>query len=512
LGLAFDVAANPLRAGSSANVMPDTPVTSRSTAELGLAYALAGRLELGLKIPIVQQTGDDFRFSGLPAATGTTLGDIAVNGKLALIAGPALAAALAATVTAPTATASDAYTGSSSVTGHVGGILEVRQGRIGGAVNAGFLMRKTTTMSTLEQGNAVTYGVGGSFRATQMISLVAELFGQYGVAGGPSTGVSPLEVAGGVRYRFAGGMSLGVGAGRGLMHGVGAPDIRGFLMLSYSPRARPAEPLVIDHTPPPRPRDLGDSDSDGIVNSDDKCPTDAEDKDGFQDDDGCPDPDNDGDAIPDAVDKCPTDAEDKDGFQDDDGCPDLDNDGDGVPDATDKCPMEAEDKDGVLDNDGCDDPDNDGDGIPDVVDQCATEAETINGVKDDDGCPDQGDSLVMVMADRIEVFEPVTFTGLTATINKKSLNVLGQVAATLRANRDFKRIRVTVHVQPRNDGDDDLSEQRAQAVRAWLIKWGIEPERIEAKGLGSARPLVPKGQKGAAQINDRVEFILMEKR
>ena len=76
-----------------------------------------------------------------------------------------------------------------------------------------------------------------------------------------------------------------------------------------------------------------DSDGDGIPDDNDKCPNEPEDKDGFQDEDGCPDPDNDGDGIPDASDKCPNEPEDKDGFQDADGCPDPDNDGDGIPDA-----------------------------------------------------------------------------------------------------------------------------------------------------------------------------------
>ena len=75
--------------------------------------------------------------------------------------------------------------------------------------------------------------------------------------------------------------------------------------------------------------------------------TSAEDKDGFKDDDGCPDPDNDLDQVPDAQDRCPTSAEDKDGFQDDDGCPDPDNDEDGVLDAADACPTAAETIDGT---------------------------------------------------------------------------------------------------------------------------------------------------------------------
>lgn len=65
--------------------------------------------------------------------------------------------------------------------------------------------------------------------------------------------------------------------------------------------------------------------------------------------------DRDGDAIPDDVDKCPDVAEDFDGFQDDDGCPDHDNDGDGIPDSIDKCPNQAETFNGFEDSDGCPD-------------------------------------------------------------------------------------------------------------------------------------------------------------
>jgi len=61
---------------------------------------------------------------------------------------------------------------------------------------------------------------------------------------------------------------------------------------------------------------------DGIANASDKCPDDPEDRDGFQDADGCPDPDNDRDGIPDVNDKCPNAPERINGFEDHDGCPD----------------------------------------------------------------------------------------------------------------------------------------------------------------------------------------------
>ena len=131
-----------------------------------------------------------------------------------------------------------------------------------------------------------------------------------------------------------------------------------------------------------------DNDKDGILDTADKCPDEAEDKDGFEDEDGCPDVDKDGDGIDDKDDQCINDPEDKDGFEDEDGCPDPDNDKDGVLDAADKCPIEAEDKDKFQDDDGCPDLDNDEDGIPDATDQCPMKAEDKDGFKDEDGCPD----------------------------------------------------------------------------------------------------------------------------
>ena len=66
----------------------------------------------------------------------------------------------------------------------------------------------------------------------------------------------------------------------------------------------------------------GDADGDGIKDELDKCPDEPEDKDGFEDQDGCPDPDNDKDSILDKDDQCPNEPETYNGYQDQDGCPD----------------------------------------------------------------------------------------------------------------------------------------------------------------------------------------------
>jgi len=98
--------------------------------------------------------------------------------------------------------------------------------------------------------------------------------------------------------------------------------------------------------------------------------------------------DKDGDGIKDNIDNCPYQAEDFDGFEDDDGCPEFDNDGDGIVDTKDQCPNDAEDFDGFEDKDGCPDLDNDNDGILDDVDKCPDVAENFNNYEDKDGCPD----------------------------------------------------------------------------------------------------------------------------
>ena len=131
-----------------------------------------------------------------------------------------------------------------------------------------------------------------------------------------------------------------------------------------------------------------DIDGDGIVNFTDQCRSDAEDKDGFEDENGCPDFDNDGDGVDDEDDKCPLKAEDKDDDRDDDGCPDEDQDEDGVDDLIDQCVDEAEDKDGFEDEDGCPDADNDSDGIDDAKDKCPLKAEDQDSFEDEDGCPE----------------------------------------------------------------------------------------------------------------------------
>jgi outer membrane protein OmpA-like peptidoglycan-associated protein/opacity protein-like surface antigen len=80
-------------------------------------------------------------------------------------------------------------------------------------------------------------------------------------------------------------------------------------------------PVVVREDPPPPPKP-GDVDGDGLLDDVDACRELAEDLDGFEDDNGCPDPDNDRDGFVDGSDRCVNEAETKNGWQDTDGCPD----------------------------------------------------------------------------------------------------------------------------------------------------------------------------------------------
>ena len=97
---------------------------------------------------------------------------------------------------------------------------------------------------------------------------------------------------------------------------------------------------------------------------------------------------------------------------------------------------------------------------------------------------------------------------------KSSNNLLGQIGATLRAHTELVRVRVTVHVQPSAipDKDQATSDARAKLIRDWLVQYGIDAKRLEARGFGGSKPLVPADQKGSAAINERVEMIILERR
>jgi OmpA-OmpF porin, OOP family len=376
------------------------------------SFTLTPPLQFGLRVPVIFVNGQGLNpATGAMADGGTkkaALGDPAIEAKYRFIGDleSPFAAAGALFVSAPLghAMASGAYIGDQSPTFGLRGIADLRHRDLSAAVNLVGMWRSSAEIGGTKIGPEMRYSAAVGYSFGPMLRVMLEGVGntRLKTQGDGSNGLEGL--LGGQFTPDASPVSLSLGGGLRVIEGVGIPAYRVFAGLLYS-----AEPR--------------DRDGDGILDDQDACPLAAEDRDGFEDSDGCPDLDNDGDRFPDAADKCPNEPEDMDGFEDADGCPDLDNDkdgipderdacrdvpetkngfkdddgcpdevdsdGDGVPDAADKCPNEPEDTDGFEDTDGCPDLDNDKDGIPDSADECSEEAETMNGFEDNDGCPDE---------------------------------------------------------------------------------------------------------------------------
>ncbi|MEO5766919.1 MAG: OmpA family protein [Polyangia bacterium] len=240
--------------------------------------------------------------------------------------------------------------------------------------------------------------------------------------------------------------------------------------LHLSPRGR----CLMASTPSPRPSPspiAADADGDGILDAADRCPAQAEDKDGFEDIDGCPDPDNDQDGVADGEDKCPLKAEDRDGFEDADGCPDPDNDQDGLADGEDKCPLEA-------------------------------------GPVESGGCPQKYEHI-QITAEKIELKQKIFFETNKAAIMSRSYGLLAEIANVLQ-NRPTMRLRIEGHTDTRGTPKRNmsLSGERANEVRAHLTGLGVAGDRLEARGYGSAQPIETNKTGAGRERNRRVEFVI----
>lgn len=353
-------------------------VSYQLTFDAMASLALFSRLQLGLVLPVIASAGDSYNtptpeladdYLDIRGGDAFGMGDPRLSAKLRLTsASSSVGVSLIGFATAPLGelTAKGHRLGDAGLGagGHVA--LEFGVPRLRAAINLGARYRPHAVLLSTEVGSELTWGVAIGWSVTSSLRLLAETTGASRLS--LQLDENPIEARVAAELG-AGDFSFVLGGGSGLISGVGVPDLRVLAGISY------------------RPQGL-DSDGDGVNDKLDACPNELEDHDGYQDADGCPDPDNDADGIPDVRDRCPDRPEDRDGHQDEDGCPDDDDDGDGVLDGYDSCPNQPEDMDGDRDDDGCPDDDRDRDGVPDATDKCPEVAEDIDGFGDDDGCPE----------------------------------------------------------------------------------------------------------------------------
>ncbi len=423
--------------------------------------------------------------------------------------------ALIPTLTLPTAFPQQSFTGAGSFTfvPELAVSTLLYGVKLGG--NAALRLRLRDETLVLRHEMTLRAGVGYDFReqlnfpvdVNLSFSTTTAMLEPFGI---PTQ--NPTELLGSAAWDVFGPVQLFLGGGWGLNVGYGLPDWRVFGGVRFGVQAK-------------------DRDGDGIPDRLDACVDVPEDKDDHLDSDGCPDPDNDGDGILDVDDRCPLvvgvvenagcpkDDRDQDGIVDKEdrcpkeagpadngGCPYTDKDGDGVYDHVDKCPDEPGDKD----NGGCPWPDEDKDGVPDRADKCRDVPEDDNDFEDEDGCPDNK-RLVVVTTKTVDLALSVFFETDSANIKRESRKPLKAVADVVKEMPAGTRIRVEGHTDSQGDANYNLqlSQRRAESVRDQLIKDGVPPEMLDAKGFGPTQPVADNATSAGRAKNRRVVFAIV---
>jgi uncharacterized protein (TIGR03382 family) len=538
-------------------------VSQRISGSLIGSIALWNRLALAIELPVIlSQDEDAAAGASVASLSGAGIGDLRIAPKLQVLdaARSGVHLALLASVYVPTGSGGDgenAFWGEQRVAFAPEAAVSRTAGAWRLAGNIGYLARKNAELADLSVTNELylRLGAGYDFAAGGGAPIEVDLgLSAATAAAKPLSDYNRnhLELLAGVAYDLPGPLAALLGGGLGLNEGFGTPDWR--VLLAVRASGRPDT----------------DPDGDGIVGGADGCPEEPEDKDEFQDEDGCPELDNDADGVADASDGAPNDPEDKDDFEDADGVPELDNDKDGLPDTEEACPNEPENKNEYQDDDGCPDtlPDTDGDGLVDRVDECPQQPEDMDSFQDEDGCPDDDNDedgvadaadgcvneygpaenrgcpdtdrdndtvvdrldncpdepgtaanhgckrrqRVRLAATKLEILETVHFQNNRAGIHRRSHALLRDVAQVLIAHPEIQHVRVEGHSDDR--GNDtynlQLSQRRADEVVAFLVKQGVAKERLEAIGYGETKPLVLNDSKKNRAINRRVEFNIVE--
>ncbi|MGM8362314.1 OmpA family protein [Flavobacterium sp. ARAG 55.4] len=231
-----------------------------------------------------------------------------------------------------------------------------------------------------------------------------------------------------------------------------------------------------------------DTDGDGIIDSEDACPEVA----GIASLKGCPDAD--GDGVTDAEDECPNVA----GLASLKGCPDADKDG--VADKDDKCPDVA----GPKENAGCPWPDTDKDGVADKDDKCPE----VAGPASNNGCPEVSEEVIKTLNN---YGKTILFDSGKSTFKKGTYTVLQSITSILK---EYPNSRFMIEGHCDSDGSNEmnqtLSENRAAAVKNYLIENGIAADRLRSSGFGETMPIATNKTAAGKALNRRTEVKLIK--
>ncbi|WP_228462060.1 OmpA family protein [Alloalcanivorax profundimaris] len=145
--------------------------------------------------------------------------------------------------------------------------------------------------------------------------------------------------------------------------------------------------------------------------------------------------------------------------------------------------------------------DSDGDGVPDDRDQCPNTLE--GGQVDAKGC---------LIVNQTVTLSNINFEFDSARLTTSSESTLDRIAESLKAQTDF-RVEVAGHTDSVGNADynEELSRQRAESVRQYLLDRGVAADRVSARGYGELDPIASNETESGRAMNRRVEFRVTEK-
>jgi outer membrane protein OmpA-like peptidoglycan-associated protein len=182
-----------------------------------------------------------------------------------------------------------------------------------------------------------------------------------------------------------------------------------------------------------------------------------------------------------------------------------DTDGDGIPDEIDACPTEPEDHKEPDPSDGCPAPiDSDNDGIPDAVDACPREPGAPDPDPKKNGCP-QFISLEGSTVRVLQQVHFATGSAAILEDSFPMLTEIADLLKANPGIQKM-RIEGHTDNRGAADMNLDLSKRRAASVRTWLIEHGVASERLESEGYGLTRPIQTNDTDEGRAANRRVDF------
>lgn len=127
------------------------------------------------------------------------------------------------------------------------------------------------------------------------------------------------------------------------------------------------------------------------------------------------------------------------------------------------------------------------------------------------------DASASLKLDKIEkgkgiIIDNIHFEINEAYLKKESLNILDRMIDAMKKKSSI-RIEIRGHTDSTGPRDHNmrLSEKRADAVRDYMIKNGISPERLQSAGFGPDQPVGDNKTPAGRKKNRRTEFFILEK-